>query len=88
MFGMAALAAAAMSLAAAGQDPPRSTAGREQYRVVSASSSKTAGAEHVETTAFPVNVRRIGSTALPDSLTLVMVGSMLLGLAAAVRRTT
>jgi hypothetical protein len=60
---------------------------RPEYTVAAASSA-SADAGGMVTPRVVVAARRGGYGVLSETLTLVMVGSLLLGLAAAVRRTT
>lgn len=82
--------AGVVSLAARTQDRKDPQSPRVEYTVASASSAaagaEAAGAVVGSRVAFVA--RRAGLGPMPETLTLVIVGSMLIGLAAAVRRTT
>lgn len=82
------VAPAAVSLGAGPQDRREPVPARVEYTVASASSSSVEADSPVVTSRVGLPARRPGSGSVPETLTLVVVGSMLIGLAAAVRRTT
>lgn len=81
------LAVSAISLRATTQERRDPQPTRVEYTVASAASATAeAGAVVGGVVGVPARPRRVGQ--LPETLTLVVVGTMLIGLAAAVRRTT
>lgn len=91
MFCVVAIAVAAVSLAGtAGQGREVKPAPAE-YTVASAAGTTAAvaaGAPRASAPRLPGTTRGQGRGPLPETLMLVVVGGLLIGLAAAVRRTT
>lgn len=73
------------SAAAARTAQDRHEPAHVEYTVASASAAESAA---VAASPLPVETRHRSFPAIPDSIALVAVGSLLMGLAAAVRRTT
>lgn len=88
VLACAVVASAAVSLAAAPQDRREPVPTRVEYTVAAASSSRVEADAPVVASRVGIPARRPGLGSVPETLTLVVVGSMLIGLAAAVRRTT
>ncbi len=87
ILAVVAIVAGGMSVAAAKQQERKDgQAARAEYTVAAASTSAEAGV--AVGTRVVVPIRRGALGPLSETLTLVMVGGLLLGLAAAVRRTT
>lgn len=86
LFCALAMAVAAASAGPTGEDRKNAPSARAEYTVASASGA--AQVVPVDPSRVRGSVRRPGLGGLSDTLTLVVVGSMLIGLAAAVRRTT
>jgi hypothetical protein len=87
ILAVVATVAAGMAVTIAKQQERRDVqSARAEYTVASASTAAESAA--VPGLRIPVPTRRGGLSPLPDALTLVVVGGLLLGLAAAVRRST